>query len=308
MYANAFFLGKGGVGKTTLSSAFGLELANRGKKVLVASLDPAHNLGDVYGKRLEDKPKVIQQNLHALEIDLASWVDLYLENSRNELKAHYAYAGTLNLDPFFDIMKFSPGTEEYAVLWAIEHIHCNLAPDYDLVVFDTPPTALTLRFLAMPTITNMWIQELTKLRALILEKRQSIIRVNPNSPVAESCVDKDDDKVYGRLGAIGRRLALLKTMFVQDSFISIIINPDTLSVSEALRIKEELKRLGLPMSAVLINKLGLGTNAWSLDNNLFKKQSFEIAFKEKGLHSMNDLGNIDINKLVDYFLATVKQR
>lgn len=307
MYNNAFFLGKGGVGKTTLSSAFGLEIARRGKRVLVASLDPAHNLGDVYGTNLAGKPKKIEANLDALEIDLGFWIKQYLDNSREELKTHYAYASTMNLDPFFDIMRYSPGTEEYAVLWAIEHIHCDLAPDYDLVVFDTPPTALTLRFLAMPTITNMWIQELSNLRAHILERRQTIGRLNPDSPVAESCVDKDDDKVYGRLGNIGRRLMLLKTLFTQKSFISVIVNPDILSVSEALRIKDEMGRLGLPLSAVLVNKLGMGTNSWNLDSDLFGQLSFDVAFKKEGLRSIKDLGSIDIQNLANHFLESWKE-
>ena len=47
MKSNAFFLGKGGVGKTTMSAAFALAMARSGKRVLIASLDPAHNLGDV---------------------------------------------------------------------------------------------------------------------------------------------------------------------------------------------------------------------------------------------------------------------
>ena len=123
MQSNAFFLGKGGVGKTTLSAAFSLSLARSGKKVLIASLDPAHNLGDVYRTELKDTPVTVEPNLDALEVDLAAWVDKYLDESRRELKTTYSYAGTLNLDSFFDIMKYSPGTEEYAVLWAIEHIN-----------------------------------------------------------------------------------------------------------------------------------------------------------------------------------------
>ena len=150
MKTNAFFLGKGGVGKTTMSAAFALSLARSGKRVLVASLDPAHNLGDVLSTKLSDIPQPVEKNLDALEIDLNKWVKRYLDESREELARTYSYNLTLNLNSFFDIMKYSPGTEEYAMLWAIEHIRCNLAGDYDVVVYDTPPTALSLRFLAMP--------------------------------------------------------------------------------------------------------------------------------------------------------------
>ncbi|MCE1207531.1 MAG: ArsA family ATPase, partial [Spirochaetia bacterium] len=242
MKNTAFFLGKGGVGKTTLSSAFALELARSGKRVLIASLDPAHNLGDTLYTKLNGQPRAVEKNLDALEVDLSEWVEKYLEESRQQLKENYSYNMALNLDSFFSILKYSPGTEEYAVLWAIEDVHCRLAPDYDIVVFDTPPTALSVRFLSLPFISGLWVAELSKLRERILEKRQTITRLNPESPVAASCVDKEDDKVYGKLTNIRQRLSALATLFSKHSFMSVIVNPDDLSVYEATRIKDELQR------------------------------------------------------------------
>lgn len=304
MLSNAFFLGKGGVGKTTVSAAFALALARSGKRVLIASLDPAHNLGDVYGVTLKDKPITVEPGLDALEVDLAAWVEKYLEESRSEMKSTYAYAGTLNLESFFDIMKYSPGTEEYAVLWAIEHIHCTLSPDYDVVVFDTPPTALSLRFLAMPTISNLWITELTKLRERILSKRASISRVNPGSPIAASCVDKDEDKVYGKLGSIRQRLAVLSSLFSQESYVAVVLNPDRLSVSEALRIKSELKKFDIPLSGLCVNKRGVSAAAWSMDDRLASSSTFDVTFLPQGLHDRDDLLKIETQGLVAHFLAS----
>lgn len=304
MHSNAFFLGKGGVGKTTLSAAFGLSLARSGKKVLVASLDPAHNLGDVYRTPLRDTPVPVEPNLDALEVDLAAWVEKYLDESRREMKTTYSYAGTLNLDSFFDIMKYSPGTEEYAVLWAIEHIHCELAAGYDVVVFDTPPTALSLRFLAMPAISNLWVAELTKLRERILDRRTSITRINPESAVAESCVDKDDDKVYGRLGSIRKRLSALQNLFSKESYVAVVINPDHLSVSEALRIQEELGKIDIPMSGICVNKRGVSKADWALDKKLAGIRAFDFDFLPGGLHEREDLRTIEPAALVADFLAS----
>ena len=303
MFTNAFFLGKGGVGKTTVSASFALALARSGKKVLIASLDPAHNLGDVYCVRLSDNPKKIENNLYALEVDLAAWVDKYLNDSRKELKATYAYASTFNLESFFDIMKYSPGTEEYAVLWAIEHIRCDLAADYDVVVFDTPPTALSLRFLAMPTISNLWISELSKLRERILNRRQAITKLNPTSPVASSCVDKDDDKVYGRLTSIRTRLAGLSHLFSKESYVAVVLNPDQLSVSEGLRIKEQLALINIPLSGLCVNKRGVSAAPWTLDSKLAGPPVFDFEFKTGGLHERGDLLTIDPSGLVADFLT-----
>jgi len=303
MKSNAFFLGKGGVGKTTTSAAFALAMARSGKRVLIASLDPAHNLGDVLDTKLGDAPRQIESNLSALEIDLNAWVQIYLKESKDQLKENYSYNMTLNLNSFFDIMKYSPGTEEYAMLWAIEHIRCTLSGDYDLVVYDTPPTALSLRFLAMPAISQIWIAELTKLRLRILEKRQTITRLNPESPVASSCVDKDDDKVYGKLGSINRRLADLALLFGQESYMAVVINPDVLSVSEALRIKDELDRIKIPLSGICLNKRGVSTAAWSIDERLKNTPLFPMDFIRGGLQRRDDLLTIDTSGLIADFKA-----
>lgn len=304
MKSNAFFLGKGGVGKTTMSAAFALTMARSGKKVLIASLDPAHNLGDVLDARLTGYPEEVEKNLFALEVDLNYWVEKYLEESREELARTYSYNLTLNLNSFFDIMKYSPGTEEYAVLWAIEHIRCDLSGDYDIVVYDTPPTALSLRFLAMPTISNLWIAELTKLRSRILEKRSTITRLNPDAPIAKSCVDKNDDKVYGKLGTIKRRLGDLSALFTRESYMAVVLNPDVLSVSEALRIKDELDKIDIPLSGLCLNKRGVSTASWSVDERLADAPLFEVDFRPGGLHSREDLATIDTAALVADFSAT----
>ena len=304
MKSSAFFLGKGGVGKTTTSAAFALSLARSGKRVLIASLDPAHNLGDVLGATLSGDPSKVEENLYAMEVDLAAWVQRYLKESRDELAATYSYNLTLNLDSFFDIMKYSPGTEEYAVLWAIEHIRCDLAGDFDVVVYDTPPTALSMRFLAMPAISNLWVAELTKMRAKILEKRSTITRINPNSPVASSCIDKDDDKVYGKLGSIKRRLTGLSRLFSDESYIAVVLNPDQLSVSEAIRIKDELSRIEIPLSGICLNKRGVSKAPWKLDPRLAACPLFEIDYLSEGLRDRNDLVKIPTTALIADFLAT----
>ena len=306
MNSTAFFLGKGGVGKTTLSSAFALTLARRGVKVLIASLDPAHNLGDALDISLNGKVKTVEPNLDALEVDLAYWVDKYLDDSRRQLKANYSYNVTLNLDSFFNILKYSPGTEEYAVLWAIEDIHCRLGPLYDVVVFDTPPTALSLRFLSLPTISGLWVKELSKLREKILSKRQTITRLNPESPVAASCVDKDDDKVYGQLNTIGTRLRKLEHLFAKESFLSVIVNPDQLSVDEALRIQDELTKLGIPLSAVCVNKQGVSDMVWEQNPSLARYPQFVYDFSRGGISTRENLLTVGAGAIADHFLRTVQ--
>lgn len=300
MITNAFFLGKGGVGKTTTSAAFALALSRAGKRVLVVSLDPAHNLGDVLGLGLSEKPSEVEEGLTAMEIDLSAWVDRYLADCRQELIETYAYNATLNVDSFFDILRYAPGTEEYAVLWAIDHIRCDLSGNYDCVVYDTPPTALALRFLAMPTVCKLWVDELTQLRRRILRQRSTVVRLNPESPVAASCVDPADDKVYGKLRSIRGRLDSLGDLFGRESYIAIVVNPDILSVSEALRIEDELKRIKLPLSAICLNKRVEGT-VWELDPRLNSLPLFQFESLPDGLRTREDLTKLDTSALVNSY-------
>ena len=66
-----FFTGKGGVGKTSLSCAAALSLADQGKRVLLVSTDPASNLDEMLGAKLSDRPTAIPgaTNLFAMNID-----------------------------------------------------------------------------------------------------------------------------------------------------------------------------------------------------------------------------------------------
>ena len=66
-----FFTGKGGVGKTSLSCAVALSMAQAGKRVLLVSTDPASNLDEMLGTQLSDRPTAISgaANLFAMNID-----------------------------------------------------------------------------------------------------------------------------------------------------------------------------------------------------------------------------------------------
>ena len=162
-----FFTGKGGVGKSTLAAAAAWQLSRK-HRVLAVSLDPAHNLGDVFGVSLGDGRRNFSANLQLREVDLKKLSRDYLERETGVLSESYHYLRTLNLDRYFSILKYSPGIEEYALLNSIEKT-LREEGSFDYIVFDTPPTGLTLRFLALPQVTIAWIERLTAIRRQILD-------------------------------------------------------------------------------------------------------------------------------------------
>jgi len=287
------------VGKTTLSSATAYTLARQGRKVLIVSLDPAHNLGDVFGIRLRNEPAALGAGLDGIEVDVAAWVARYLDESRREIKANYAYNMSLNLESFLDILKYAPGTEEYAVLWAIEHIHQTYAGSYDTIVFDTPPTALALRFLAMPSLSILWMQALAKLRGQILAKRQTLLRVNPSATVLKGATDKKEDRVYGKLTSIQKRLHSLHDLFTRESYLTVVMNPDELSLAESLRIREELDRLGLRLRSFCLNKaLPAAAIPDALSERFRDFPIFISDLRQGGIQGQEGLAQVDVSGLV----------
>lgn len=301
-----FFLGKGGVGKSTVSAATACELS-RSRKVLHVSLDPAHNLGDIYGKSLSDEPALVAPNLYAQEVNLSLWMDRYLQWSRDEMKRQYRYHTAINLDSFFDILKYSPGTEEYAVLWALENICRDGQTTYDTIVFDTPPTALSLRFLAMPAVSIRWVEELTKMREAILVKRQTILHINPDSEAVRGASKKEDDPVHHKLGSLRTRLEYMYNLFSRHSYFVVVMNEDRLSLAESIRIGEELQRLRFSLSAVCLNKTGcvdVGETSGRIREVFPLLPLFVAETVPGGIVSPEDLGRVQVRSLADHYLST----
>lgn len=251
-----FYTGKGGVGKSSLAAATAWQLA-QSHRVRIVSLDPAHNLGDIFGVSLKKK-KFFTERLCLEEIDLKKRTRDYLEREIEVFSETYKYLQVLNLDSYFSILKYSPGIEEYVLLSSIEEIvNCDDGSDY--VIFDTPPTGLTLRFLALPRVTVTWIDRLIGIRRKILEKCHTIHRLCGSLSEGETLLafDEDDDRILQRLVVLGRSYRNLDAMLQGTTCrIAVVFNPDLLSLHETERLIQALKELNLPLSLLIDNKIG----------------------------------------------------
>jgi arsenite-transporting ATPase len=251
-----FFTGKGGVGKSTISAASAWQLSRK-YRVLIVSLDPAHNLGDVFGVVLNHKKQRFTDSLYLKEVNLQKLCREYLQREISVLTNSYRYLQTINLDTYFSVLKYSPGIEEYALLTSIEET-LRSERDFDYIVFDTPPTGLTLRFLALPWITITWIDRLIKIRRDILEKRHTIYRIRGILDDKETILsyDENDDDILKRLKTLkGNYQALSSVIQGKDCGIVLVYNPDTLSLKESKRLIDGLRELKLPLRLLINNKI-----------------------------------------------------
>ena len=261
-----FFIGKGGVGKTTCAAAYSLILARQGLKTLIVSLDPAHNLGDVFGLELSEKPKEILDNLYGIEVDFNKMVQEHLKDLTDRIKDIYKYLKVLNLDKYIDVLRHSPGIEEYATLEKIsEIIEFNFKERrYDTIIFDTPPTGLTIRIMALPSISLIWIRKLMELRMAILDRRRFLeeiygeklkAKIGNKELVMASTIE--EDPVYKELRNLYKRVKFVNEIFTNPKITTtvMVVNPELLPVLEARRAYDFLKKIDIHVKAIIINKV-----------------------------------------------------
>lgn len=153
-----FFTGKGGVGKTALSCAVALSLADRGKRVLLVSTDPASNLDEMLGVTLGTKPTAVPKvaNLFAMNIDPEAAAEAY------RVRVLAPYEGAKTPEEIRTMREQLSGacTTEIAAFDQFAGLlsGADLAAGYDHVIFDTAPTGHTLRLLQLPRAWTTFLE------------------------------------------------------------------------------------------------------------------------------------------------------
>lgn len=244
-----FQIGKGGTGKSTISALRALALARQGKRILLLSLDPAHNLSDIFATRIGNHATELCMNLHAWEVDIDEWITRALDDLQQRLRTEYAYLTAINLEQYFRVLQFSPGMEEFALRNAYEHA-LRTHSDCDAVVIDMPPTALALRFFAAPGIALAWTEQLLQLRKTIKKKQDIVTSIR----VGKKHIERD--RILLRLQEQHASTSAMKHDVADATAtrLTVVINPDALSWSEALRILRDTANLGMHPYHLIINR------------------------------------------------------
>ncbi len=153
--------GSGGVGKTTTSAALALRAAERGRKVVVLTIDPARRLAQSMGiEQLDNTPRPVAGlrtnakgnrkggSLDAMMLDMKRTFDEVVESQASPEKARQILE-----NPFYVALSSSfAGTQEYMAMEKLGQIDAAARRDgtYDLIVVDTPPSRSALDFLDAP--------------------------------------------------------------------------------------------------------------------------------------------------------------
>jgi len=283
-----FFIGKGGVGKSTTSAITAVHLSRNSRDTLLVSLDPAHNQRDIFQQDFSEKARYVDSHLAIKEVDTEYWIKKYLKETEKTIKQTYSYESAFNLQSYFNVLQFSPGLEGYALLLAFENI-IHTFEDKDIIIFDMAPTALTLRFFSLPLITLIWLEELLRLREKIYAKKEIISQIKIGSKMIEQ------DKVKVKLAKLIQEYGHLRDHFKSCATrINLVINSDKLSFSEAFRIKKKLLDIGINIEAVVINKSQSRLVPAEVRNEFNNQKIAQFPFSSK-----NILGYQAINEYLD---------
>lgn len=277
-----FFLGKGGVGKTTSSACISKYLSSKKNNIYWFSIDPAHNIFDVLERSNQKAKQQVNDYLLAEEIDVEFYLKKFIKQTSDKMKDTYRYLQIINLDQMFDIMKYSPGMEESAMMYAMKE-KFEEHTDKDYIIVDTPPTGLMLKIFALPFTSLMWIKKLIKLRRKILSRRSAIANINKNRFDDTVSITEEEDNALKELGVqMGVMTFLINILRDRDKTkMVVVLNEDTLSINESSRIKEALDIMKIPISLVLINKAGLINKENESIASIFKNIPIEYVSYDK---------------------------
>jgi anion-transporting ArsA/GET3 family ATPase len=264
--------GSGGVGKTTTSAALALRAAERGRRVVVLTIDPARRLAQAMGiGALDNTPRPVAKvrsakggSLDAMMLDMKRTFDEVVESQASPEKAQQILR-----NPFYIALSSSfAGTQEYMAMEKLGQIHRRAQEDgtYDLIVVDTPPSRSALDFLDAPERLSSFLDG--RFIRLLLAPARGPARLmsaglgmvtNALTKVLGTQVLRDMqtfvaafDTLFGGFRARAEKtFALLQTD--QTAFL-VVATPEPDALREAAYFVERLGEDRMPLAGLVVNR------------------------------------------------------
>ncbi len=260
-----FIGGKGGVGKTTVASAVALAQAMAGRRVLLVSTDPAHNLGHLWQRRLGPEAHTLRERLDAIEIDpeatAAAHVAGVAAAMRRLMPEHLAG----EVDRHLALSRDAPGMHEAALLERIAGLVRDGLREYELIVFDTAPSGHTARLMALPEMLSVWTdgllrrQERSERFGIALRNLGRDEGVGARALGSTRTPDTPADRDQAIRAILQRRRALFEDLrhtladAATTAFV-IVLAAERLPVLETIELHAQLRRAGVHVAALVVNK------------------------------------------------------
>lgn len=236
------YLGKGGVGKTTVAAASALRSAQLGYRTLVVSTDIAHSLADSLDMPLRGEPVRVADNLDAQEINV-------LDEIRQHWGQMQGYVGNMlrrqgMSKAVAEEMAVIPGMEEVVSL-----LHINrqaVEGHYDRVIVDAAPTGETIRLLSVPESFQWYVGRMAGWGDTTTRLATGLLRR----------IMPDRDPFVG-LNNLVEGVKELQKVLVNPEITSyrVVLNPEKMVVKEGARAVTYLSLFGYPVDGVVVNRI-----------------------------------------------------
>ena len=238
-----FVGGKGGVGKTSVSSSLAVLLAQKLPKVLIISTDPAHNLSDAFNQKMSYQPTLINgfNNLYGIEINPKE-----LKDEDDNLTSMLGISIDEETQNIFEDLKNSiPGIDEALAIGVLLQIIDKM--DYSIVIFDTAPTGHTLRMLNFPAI----LDEASKKFSMLKDK------MGPMSGFIGEALGDGFKNMLEMVDTFKVQAEKIRKDFTNKdhtTFVAVCI-PEFLSMYETERMIQELNKDEIDCRNIVINQV-----------------------------------------------------
>jgi TRC40/GET3/ArsA family transport-energizing ATPase len=248
--------GKGGVGKTTCSSAIALHLAKSGRKTLLVTVDPAKRLEDSLGVPVGFQETAVQPKLFAMMLDPEAVIREHLQREIPNAK--------ITEHPLFRyVTNYLPGLNELMAIGKLNDL--RRAEKYDVIVVDTAPTGHALSFLSAPKAIEELMSEKSLLKWAIRgyavwQKLSGAARTAQNlfrkkGDQDDGPPDIDFERIFGDIEAEAQRIRKFLTD-PKHSALVLVTLPEKLPVEETADLHAVVtKDLGMTVQAVVVNKM-----------------------------------------------------
>jgi len=264
--------GSGGVGKTTTSAALALRAAERGRRVVVLTIDPARRLAQSMGiGTLDNTPRPVpgvegEGSLDAMMLDMKRTFDEVVESQASPEKAAQILA-----NPFYQALSSSfAGTQEYMAMEKLGQLHKDAlrTGKWDLIVVDTPPSRSALDFLDAPERLSSFLDG--RFIRLLLAPARGPARL---MTAGLSAVTNALTKILGAqvLRDMQTFVAAFDTLFggfrqrAQKTFallqapgtaFVVVASPEPDALREAAYFVERLAGENMPLAGLVVNRAG----------------------------------------------------
>jgi anion-transporting ArsA/GET3 family ATPase len=264
--------GSGGVGKTTVSAALALRAAERGRRAVVLTIDPARRLAQSMGiEELDNTPRPVAGvdganggTLDAMMLDMKRTFDEVVESQASPEKARQILD-----NPFYQALSSSfAGTQEYMAMEKLGQIRRDSRDTYDLIVVDTPPSRSALDFLDAPERLSSFLDG-RFIRLLLVPARGPARFMTAGLGIVTAALTKvlgaqvlrdvqtfvaAFDTLFG--GFRQRAQQTFRLLQADETAFLVVAAPEPDALREAAYFVERLSEDAMPLAGLVVNRAG----------------------------------------------------